>query len=120
PRAMEVVFDGDDLGRVTTSMTINSTAPIALAMYLAVADAHGTPWEKVGGTLQNDILKEYIAQKEYIFPPRPSMRLITDQFAFCAKHGPRWNTISVSGYRIREARETGQQGREFSPRDGSV
>jgi len=84
-------------------MTINSTAPIALAMYLAVADKHGTPWSRVGGTLQNDILKEYIAQKEYIFPPRPSMRLITDQFRFCAERVPKWNTISISGYHIREA-----------------
>src|SRR6266705_1867841 len=102
-RDMEVLFDRIDLGRVTTSMTINSTAPIALAMYLAVAEKHGTSWERVGGTLQNDILKEYIAQKEYIFPPRPSMRLITVQFSFCAKHVPKWNTISISGYHIREA-----------------
>ncbi len=115
---MEVLFDGIDLGRVTTSMTINSTAPIALAMYLAVAEKHGTPWEKVGGTLQNDILKEYIAQKEYIFPPRPSMRLVTDQFAFCAKHVPRWNTISISGYHIREAGSTALQELAFTLRDG--
>src|SRR5262252_7896207 len=117
-RDMEVLFDGIDLGRVTTSMTINSTAPVALAMYLAVAEKHGTPWEKVGGTLQNDILKEYIAQKEYIFPPRPSMRLITDQFAFCAKHVPRWNTISISGYHIREAGSTALQELAFTLRDG--
>ncbi len=117
-RDMEVLFDGIDLGRVTTSMTINSTAPIALAMYLAVAEKHGTPWEKVGGTLQNDILKEYIAQKEYIFPPRPSMRLITDQFSFCAKHVPRWNTISISGYHIREAGSTALQELAFTLRDG--
>jgi len=115
---MEVLFDGIDLGRVTTSMTINSTAPIALAMYLAVADKHGTPWDRVGGTLQNDILKEYIAQKEYIFPPRPSMRLITDQFSFCAKHVPRWNTISISGYHIREAGSTALQELAFTLRDG--
>jgi methylmalonyl-CoA mutase N-terminal domain/subunit len=115
---MEVLFDGIDLGRVTTSMTINSTAPIALAMYLAVAEKHGTPWEKVGGTLQNDILKEYIAQKEYIFPPRPSMRLITDQFAFCMKHVPKWNTISISGYHIREAGSTALQELAFTLRDG--
>ncbi len=115
---MEVLFDGIDLGRVTTSMTINSTAPIALAMYLAVAEKHGTPWEKVGGTLQNDILKEYIAQKEYIFPPRPSMRLVTDQFAFCAKHVPKWNTISISGYHIREAGSTALQELAFTLRDG--
>jgi len=117
-RDMEVLFGGIDLGAVTTSMTINSTAPIALAMYLAVADKHGTPWAKVGGTLQNDILKEYIAQKEYIFPPRPSMRLITDQFAFCAKHVPKWNTISISGYHIREAGSTALQELAFTLRDG--
>jgi len=115
---MEVLFDGIDLSRVTTSMTINSTAPIALAMYLAVAEKHGTPWDRVGGTLQNDILKEYIAQKEYIFPPRPSMRLVTDQFAFCAKHVPRWNTISISGYHIREAGSTALQELAFTLRDG--
>jgi methylmalonyl-CoA mutase N-terminal domain/subunit len=115
---MEVLFDGIDLGRVTTSMTINSTAPIALAMYLAVAEKHGTPWTEVGGTLQNDILKEYIAQKEYIFPPRPSMRLVTDQFSFCAKQVPRWNTISISGYHIREAGSTALQELAFTLRDG--
>jgi methylmalonyl-CoA mutase N-terminal domain/subunit len=115
---MEVLFDGIDLGRVTTSMTINSTAPIALAMYLAVAEKHGTPWTKVGGTLQNDILKEYIAQKEYIFPPRPSMRLVTDQFAFCAQQVPKWNTISISGYHIREAGSTALQELAFTLRDG--
>jgi len=117
-RDMEVLFDGIDLGRVTTSMTINSTAPIALAMYLAVAEKHGTPWTKVGGTLQNDILKEYIAQKEYIFPPRPSMRLVTDQFSFCAKQVPKWNTVSISGYHIREAGSTALQELAFTLRDG--
>jgi methylmalonyl-CoA mutase N-terminal domain/subunit len=115
---MEVLFDGIDLGKVTTSMTINSTAPIALAMYLAVAEKHGTPWTRVGGTLQNDILKEYIAQKEYIYPPRPSMRLVTDQFAFCARHVPKWNTISISGYHIREAGSTALQELAFTLRDG--
>jgi methylmalonyl-CoA mutase N-terminal domain/subunit len=99
-------------------MTINSTAPIALAMYLAVAEKQGTPWSKVGGTLQNDILKEYIAQKEFIFPPRPSMRLVTDQFAFCAKHVPKWNTVSISGYHIREAGSTALQELAFTLRDG--
>jgi methylmalonyl-CoA mutase, N-terminal domain len=117
-RDMETLFDGIDLGRVTTSMTINSTAPVALAMYLAVAEKHGTSWDRVGGTLQNDILKEYIAQKEYIFPPRPSMRLVTDQFAFCAKHVPKWNTISISGYHIREAGSTALQELAFTLRDG--
>ena len=94
-RDMETLFDGIDLGRVTTSMTINSTAPIALAMYLAVAEKHGTSWDRVGGTLQNDILKEYIAQKEYIFPPRPSMRLVTDQFSFCAMYSLRMSFCRV-------------------------
>jgi methylmalonyl-CoA mutase, N-terminal domain len=117
-RDFETLFDGIDLGAVTTSMTINSTAPIALAMYLAVAEKHGTPWSKVGGTLQNDILKEYIAQKEYIFPPRPSMRLVTDQFSFCAREVPRWNTISISGYHIREAGSTALQELAFTLRDG--
>jgi len=117
-RDMEILFDGIDLAKVTTSMTINSTAPIALAMYLAVAEKHGTPWSKVGGTLQNDILKEYIAQKEYIFPPRPSMRLVTDQFSFCAKEVPKWNTISISGYHIREAGSTALQELAFTLRDG--
>src|SRR5512141_1683453 len=117
-RDFEALFDGIDLGTVTTSMTINSTASIALAMYLAVAERNGTPWAKVGGTLQNDILKEYIAQKEFIFPPRPSMRLVTDQFAFCAKHVPRWNTISISGYHIREAGSTALQELAFTLRDG--
>jgi methylmalonyl-CoA mutase N-terminal domain/subunit len=115
---MEVLFDGIDLGTVTTSMTINSTAPIALAMYLAVAEKHGTPWDRLGGTLQNDILKEYIAQKEYIFPPRPSMRLITDQFRFCAERVPKWNTISISGYHIREAGSTALQELAFTLADG--
>ena len=117
-RDFEILFEGIDLGVVTTSMTINSTAPIALAMYLAVAEKQGTPWTKVGGTLQNDILKEYIAQKEFIFPPRPSMRLVTDQFSFCAKHVPRWNTISISGYHIREAGSTALQELAFTLRDG--
>jgi methylmalonyl-CoA mutase N-terminal domain/subunit len=117
-RDFEALFDGIDLGTVTTSMTINSTAPIALAMYLAVAEQNGTPWSNVGGTLQNDILKEYIAQKEYIFPPRPSMRLVTDQFAFCAKHVPKWNTVSISGYHIREAGSTALQELAFTLRDG--
>jgi methylmalonyl-CoA mutase N-terminal domain/subunit len=117
-RDMEILFDGIDLGAVTTSMTINSTAAIALAMYLAVAERHGTAWSRLGGTLQNDILKEYIAQKEYIFPPRPSMRLITDQFRFCASHVPKWNTISISGYHIREAGSTALQELAFTLRDG--
>ncbi len=116
---MEVLFDGIPLGEVTTSMTINSTAPILFAMYLAVAEKQGVDIKKhVSGTLQNDILKEYIAQKEYIYPPRPSMRLITDQFAFAAQHVPRWNTISISGYHIREAGSTALQELAFTLRDG--
>ncbi len=116
---METLFDGIPLGEVTTSMTINSTAPILFAMYLAVAEKQGVDVARqVSGTLQNDILKEYIAQKEYIFPPKPSMRLITDQFAFAARHVPRWNTISISGYHIREAGSTALQELAFTLRDG--
>jgi methylmalonyl-CoA mutase N-terminal domain/subunit len=116
---MEILFEGIPLGEVTTSMTINSTAPILFAMYLAVAEKQGVDVKRqVSGTLQNDILKEYIAQKEYIFPPRPSMRLITDQFSFAAKHVPRWNTISISGYHIREAGSTALQELAFTLRDG--
>jgi methylmalonyl-CoA mutase N-terminal domain/subunit len=104
---------------VTTSMTINSTAPILFAMYLAVAEKQGVDIQRqVSGTLQNDILKEYIAQKEYIYPPRPSMRLITDQFSFAAREVPRWNTISISGYHIREAGSTALQELAFTLRDG--
>jgi methylmalonyl-CoA mutase N-terminal domain/subunit len=115
---MEVLFDGIPLGEVSTSMTINSTAPILFAMYLAVAEKQGVAPEQVTGTLQNDILKEYIAQKEYIYPPRQSMRLITDQFAFAAERVPRWNTISISGYHIREAGSTALQELAFTLRDG--
>jgi methylmalonyl-CoA mutase N-terminal domain/subunit len=116
---MEVLFEGIPLGEVTTSMTINSTAPILFAMYLAVAEKQGVDIRRqVSGTLQNDILKEYIAQKEYIYPPRPSMRLITDQFAFAGRHVPRWNTISISGYHIREAGSTALQELAFTLRDG--
>jgi methylmalonyl-CoA mutase, N-terminal domain len=115
---MEVLFDGINLEDVTVSMTINSTAPIALAMYLAVAEKQGADWKKISGTLQNDILKEYIAQKEYIYPPRPSMRLITDTFRFCAQHVPKYNPISISGYHIREAGSTALQELAFTLRDG--
>src|SRR5207344_1722089 len=103
---MERLFDGITLADVTTSMTINSPAPMIFAMYLAVAEKQGADWKTLSGTIQNDILKEFIAQKEYIFPPRQSMRLITDIFAFCATEVPKWNTISVSGYHIREAGST--------------
>ncbi|HEY3054058.1 MAG TPA: methylmalonyl-CoA mutase family protein [Thermoanaerobaculia bacterium] len=115
---METIFEGINLEDVTVSMTINSTAPILLAMYLAVAEKHGADWKKISGTLQNDILKEYIAQKEYIFPPRPSMRLITDIFSFCATEVPKYNTISISGYHIREAGSTALQELAFTLRDG--
>ncbi|HEX7707015.1 MAG TPA: methylmalonyl-CoA mutase family protein [Thermoanaerobaculia bacterium] len=115
---MEVLFEGINLEDVTVSMTINSTSPVALAMYLAVAEKQGADWKKISGTLQNDILKEYIAQKEYIYPPRPSMRLITDIFKFCAERVPKYNTISISGYHIREAGSTALQELAFTLRDG--
>ncbi len=116
---METLFDGIPLDEVSTSMTINSTAPILFAMYLAVAEKQGVNIARdVSGTLQNDILKEYIAQKEYIYPPRESMRLITDQFAFAGEQVPRWNTISISGYHIREAGSTALQELAFTLRDG--
>jgi methylmalonyl-CoA mutase N-terminal domain/subunit len=115
---METLFDGIQLGGITTSMTINSPAAMIFAMYLVVAEQQGADWQKISGTIQNDILKEFIAQKEYIFPPRPSMRLITDVFAFCAKEVPKWNTISVSGYHIREAGSTAVQELAFTLRDG--
>ena len=115
---MEALFNGIDLGRITTSMTINSPASMIFAMYLVVAEQQGADWRTLSGTIQNDILKEFIAQKEFIFPPRESMRLITDVFAFCAEHVPRWNTISVSGYHIREAGATAAQELAFTLRDG--
>src|SRR5687767_10197364 len=115
---METLFDGINLEDVTVSMTINSTAPILLAMYLAVAEKQGADWKKISGTIQADILKEYIAQKEYIFPPRPSMRLITDIFAFCMTNVPKYSTISISGYHIREAGSTALQELAFTLRDG--
>src|SRR5262245_17936133 len=115
---MERLFDGIRLADITTSMTINSPAPMIFAMYLAVAEKQGADWQALSGTIQNDILKEFIAQKEYIFPPRESMRLITDIFAFCAREVPRWNTVSVSGYHIREAGSTALQELAFTLRDG--
>ncbi len=115
---MERLFDGIPVGAITTSMTINSPAPMLFAMYLAVAEQQGADWRTLSGTIQNDILKEFIAQKEYIYPPRPSMRLITDIFAFCAQEVPRWNTVSVSGYHIREAGSTAAQELAFTLRDG--
>jgi len=115
---METLFDGIDLGSITTSMTINSPASMIFAMYLVVAEKQGVAWESLSGTIQNDILKEFIAQKEYIYPPRQSMRLITDVFTFCAERVPRWNTISISGYHIREAGATAAQELAFTLRDG--
>ena len=115
---MERLFEGISLGDVTTSMTINSPAPMIFAMYLVVAEKQGADWQQISGTIQNDILKEFIAQKEYIFPPRPSMRLVTDIFGFCSERVPKWNTISVSGYHIREAGSTALQELAFTLRDG--
>src|SRR5271168_2500375 len=115
---MENLFRGIPLGDVTVSMTINSPAPILWAMYLAVGEQQGVDWSRLSGTLQNDILKEYIAQKEYIFPPRPSMRLVTDVIEYSAKHVPRFNPISISGYHIREAGSTAVQELAFTLRDG--
>src|SRR6187551_386852 len=115
---MERLFEGISLSDITTSMTINSPAPMIFAMYLVVAQNQGADMAKLSGTIQNDILKEFIAQKEYIFPPRPSMRLITDIFKFCAKEVPKWNTISMSGYHIREAGSTSLQELAFTLRDG--
>ncbi|MGI8744159.1 MAG: acyl-CoA mutase large subunit family protein [Bryobacteraceae bacterium] len=115
---MEILFRGIPLDGVTVSMTINSPAPVIWAMYLAVAEKQGVPWSNVSGTLQNDILKEYIAQKEYIYPPRPSMRLVTDVIEFSTRQVPRFNPISISGYHIREAGSTAVQELAFTLRDG--
>ena len=115
---MEILFSGIPLGDVTVSMTINSPAPILWAMYLAVGEKQGVDWSRMSGTLQNDILKEYIAQKEYIFPPRPSMRLVTDVIEYSTQRVPRFNPISISGYHIREAGSTAVQELAFTLRDG--
>jgi len=115
---MEALFDGIPLDKVTTSMTINSPAAVTWAMYIAAAEKQGVPMNKLGGTIQNDILKEYIAQKEYIFPPEPSMRLVTDTVEFGTQHLPLWNTISISGYHIREAGSTAAQELAFTLADG--
>src|SRR5256886_4225220 len=111
------LFDGIPLGEVSTSMTINATAAILLCLYLAVARKQNVTFDKVSGTIQNDILKEYIARGTYIFPPTPSLRLITDTFAFCAREVPDWNTISISGYHIREAGATAVQELAFTLAD---
>ena len=115
---MEMLFDGIPLDQVTTSMTINSPAAIVWAMYIAAAEKRGVPMAALAGTIQNDILKEYIAQKEFIFPPRPSMRLVIDTIEFAARHMPRWNPISISGYHIREAGSTAAQELAFTLADG--
>ena len=117
-RDMETLFAGIDLGGITTSMTINGPAPIALAQYIATAEGKGIPRAALGGTLQADILKEYIAQKEWIFPPRPHVRLIVDMMKFCTAEMPKWNTISISGYHIREAGSTAAQELAFTLANG--
>jgi methylmalonyl-CoA mutase, N-terminal domain len=115
---MELLFDGIPLDKVTTSMTINSPAAVIWAMYIANAENHGVPRAQLGGTLQNDILKEYIAQKEFVFPPEPSLRLVTDTIEFGTRFMPKWNTISISGYHIREAGATAVQELAFTLADG--
>ncbi len=115
---MEVLFDGIPLEQVTVSQTINAPASVLLAMYLVVAENQGADWRKISGTLQNDILKEYIAQKEWIYPIRPAMKLVIDTFEFCTRHVPRYNPVSVSGYHIREAGATALQELAFTLRDG--
>ncbi|MGO9650311.1 MAG: methylmalonyl-CoA mutase family protein [Terriglobales bacterium] len=115
---MEILFDGIDLEQTTVSMTINSPASVLWAMYLVVAEKQGADWKKISGTIQNDILKEYIAQKEYIYPPAPSMRLVVDTFEFGSRFTPRFNTISISGYHIREAGSTALQELAFTLYDG--
>src|SRR5947208_5470257 len=115
---MELLFDGIPLGEVSTSMTINAPASLLLLLYELVGEQQGVPGERLRGTVQNDILKEYIARGNYIFPPRPSMRLTTDLFAYCAERIPRWNTISISGYHIREAGSTAVQELAFTLANG--
>jgi methylmalonyl-CoA mutase N-terminal domain/subunit len=117
-RDMEILFDGIPLDKVTTSMTINAPAAVIWAMAIAAAEKQGVPKHQLSGTIQNDILKEYIAQKEYVFPPEPSMRLVTDTVEFGSQHLPKWNTISISGYHIREAGSTAAQELAFTLADG--
>jgi methylmalonyl-CoA mutase N-terminal domain/subunit len=117
-KEMELLFDQIPLDKVTTSMTINAPAAVLLAMYSAVAQKQGVPQSTLGGTVQNDILKEYVARGMYIYPPKPSMRLVTDMFEYCGKNMPRWNTISISGYHIREAGATAVQEVAFTLADG--
>ena len=115
---MATLFDRIPLDRVTTSMTVNCSASILLAMYLVVAERNGISWERIGGTIQNDMLKEYIAQKEWICPPRPALRIVTDMIEFCARKVPRWHAVSISGYHIREAGSTAVQELAFTIADG--
>jgi methylmalonyl-CoA mutase N-terminal domain/subunit len=117
-RDFEILFDGIPLDKVTTSMTINASAIVALCMYIAVAEKQGVPMEKLGGTIQNDMLKEYIAQKEWIVPPRPAVRIVVDMIEFCSRRMPRWHPVSVSGYHIREAGATAVQELAFTLADG--
>ncbi len=119
-RDMEILFDGIKLENITTSMTINSTASILLAMYIALAKKQGADLKKISGTIQNDILKEYAARGTYIYPPKPSMRIITDIFEYCSKEVPKWNTISISGYHIREAGSTAVQELAFTLANGKA
>jgi methylmalonyl-CoA mutase, N-terminal domain len=115
---MMTLFKGIPLDKVTTSMTVNCSASVLLAMYLVMAERGGVPWERVGGTIQNDMLKEFIAQKEWISPPAPSLRVVTDMIEFCAKKAPRWHAVSISGYHIREAGSTAVQELAFTLADG--
>ncbi|MFM7902419.1 MAG: methylmalonyl-CoA mutase family protein, partial [Bacteroidota bacterium] len=117
---MEVLFSGIELEKITTSMTINATASTLLCMYIALAKKQGASLDKISGTIQNDILKEYAARGTYIYPPAPSMRIITDIFEYCSKEVPKWNTISVSGYHIREAGATAVQELAFTLADGKA
>src|SRR4030095_6899513 len=114
----ETLFRDIPLDRVTTSMTINCTASVALAMYLALADKQGVSWDRIGGTMQNDMLKEFIAQKEWISPPESAVRIVVDTIEFCTKHVPRFNPVSISGYHIREAGSTAVQELAFTLADG--
>jgi len=119
-RDMEILFEGIELQKITTSMTINATASILLAMYIAVAKKQGADISQISGTIQNDILKEYAARGTYIYPPKPSMRLVTDVFEYCSKEVPKWNTISISGYHIREAGSTAVQELAFTLANGKA
>src|SRR5690349_1337156 len=117
---IEILFDGIKLEEITTSMTINSTASILLAFYIALAKRQGADLKKISGTIQNDLLKEYAARGTYIYPPKPSMRIITDIFEYCSKEVPKWNTISISGYHIREAGSTAVQELAFTLSNGKT